>query len=104
MEQVKGHLLRSNYQLEGSEGRAVLNALRGEKYTRILPFVRPEKGGIVLREVSGCSSWWIAYWDGKHLWLPGEKEGQWRGCLPSNPDQLDKNLKSIFNILFVGIV
>ena len=78
-------------------GQMALNALQGEKYTRILPFVRPAKGGITLREVSGCSSWCIAYWDGKHLWLPGEKDGQWRGCLPSNPDQLDKILKSIFN-------
>ena len=78
-------------------GRAALNALQGEKYTRILPFVRPANGGITLREVSGCSSWCIAYWDGKHLWLPGEKDGQWRGCLPSDPDQLDKILKSTFN-------
>ena len=78
-------------------GRAALNALQGEKYTRLLPFVRPAEDGIALWEVSGCSSWCIAYWDGKHMWLPGEKDGQWRGCLPSNPDQLDKTLKSIFN-------
>ena len=78
-------------------GQTALNALQGEKYTRILPFVRPVKGGIALQEVSGCSSWCIAYWDGKHLWLPGEKDGQWRGCLPSDPDQLNKILKSIFN-------
>lgn len=78
-------------------GQTVLNALQGEKYTRILPFVRPANGGITLREVSSCSSWCIAYWDGKHLWLPGEKDGQWRGCLPSDPDQLDKILKSTFN-------
>ena len=77
--------------------QTALNALQGEKYTRILPFVRPANGGITLREVSGCSSWCIAYWDGKHLWLPGEKDGQWRGCLPSDPDQLDKILKSTFN-------
>lgn len=76
-------------------GRAALNALRRQKYTRLLPFVRPAEGGVALREVSGCSSWCIAYWDGKHLWLPGEKDGQWRGCLPSNPDQLGKTLESI---------
>lgn len=76
-------------------GRAALDALRGQKYTRLLPFSRPAADGVALREVSGCSSWCIAYWDGKHLWLPGEKDGQWRGCLPSNPDKLDEILNSI---------
>lgn len=82
---------------EAAPGWATLNALRGETYTRLLPFVRPVKDGIALREVSGCSSWCVAYWDGKHLWLPGEKEDQWRGCLPSDPDRLDKTLKSILS-------
>ena len=66
-------------------GRAALDAVRGQKYTRLLPFSRPAAGGVALREVSGCSSWCIAYWDGKHLWLPGEKDGHWRGCSPSSP-------------------
>ena len=82
---------------QAAPGRAALNALRRQKYTRLLPFVRPAKGGVALRETSGCSSWCIAYWDGKHLWLPGEEEGQWRGCRPSNPDKLDETLKSIHN-------
>lgn len=82
---------------QAAPGRAALNALRGQKYTRLLPFVRPAKGGVALRETSGCSSWCIAYWDGKHLWLPGEEEGQWRGCRPSNPDKLDENLTAICN-------
>lgn len=80
---------------EAAPGRAALNALRGEKYTPLLPLVRPAKNGIALREVSGCSSWCIAYWDGKHLWLPGEQDGQWRGCLPSNPGKLGETLESL---------
>jgi len=78
-------------------GRAALDALRGQKYTRLLPFSRPAAGGVALREVSGCSAWFIAYWYGKHLWLPGERDGQWRGCLPSDPDKLDEMLNSIQN-------
>ncbi|MDE6993620.1 MAG: hypothetical protein K2P41_04220, partial [Lachnospiraceae bacterium] len=35
--------------------------------------------------------------DNEIQWLTGEKDGQWRGCLPSDPDQLDKILKSTFN-------
>ena len=82
---------------EAAPGRAVLIALRGQTYTRPLPFVRPAAGGVALREVSGCSSRCIAYWDGKHLWLPGEKDGQWQGCRPSNPDKLSETLNSIQN-------
>lgn len=82
---------------EAAPGRAALNALRGQTYTRPLPFVRPAAGGAALWETYGCSSSCVAYWDGKHLWLPGEKDGQWLGCLPSNPDKLSKTLNSIQN-------
>lgn len=79
-------------------GRAALDALRGQKYTRLLPFSRPAAGGVALREVSGCSSWCIAYWDGKHLWLPGEKDGHWRGCSPSSPKELEEALQDAYKL------
>lgn len=80
---------------QAAPGQAALNALRGQTYTRLLPLVRPAEGGVTLWEVSGCSPCCIAYWDGKHLWLPGERDGQWRGCRPSNPGKLDETLKSL---------
>ena len=76
-------------------GRAALNALQSEKYTRPLPFVRPAEGGVALREISGCSTWYIAYWDGKYLWLPGKEDDQWRGFLPSDPSKLSQILESL---------
>lgn len=82
---------------QAAPGWAALNALRGQKYARLLPFVRPAKGGVALWETSGCSSWCIAYWDGKHLWLPGKEAGQWRGCTPSDPDKLGEKLEAIYN-------
>lgn len=80
---------------QAAPGRAALNALRGQRYTRILPFQRPGTNGIAVREVSGCSSFYIAYWDGKHLWVSGKEENQWQGYAPSNPDKLQETLKSI---------
>lgn len=80
---------------QAAPGRAALNALRGQRYTRILPFQRPSTNGIAVREVSGCSSFYIAYWDGKHLWVSGKEENQWQGYAPSNPDKLQETLKSI---------
>ena len=56
---------------------------------------RPAEDGGTLWETYGCSSSCVAYWDGKHLWLPGEKDGQWRGCRPSDPGKLDETLKSL---------
>lgn len=82
---------------QAAPGRAALNALRGQTYTRLLPFVRPAAGGVALWETYGCFSSCVAYWDGKHLWLPGERDGQWRGCRPSNPDKLSETLNSIQN-------
>ena len=78
-------------------GRAALNALRGQKYTRALPFLTPGKGGIAVREVSGCSASYLAYWDGKHLWASGEGENPWQGYAPSNPEKLQETLKSLYD-------
>ena len=78
-------------------GRAALNALRGQKYTRALPFFKPDKGGIAVREISGCSASYLAYWDGKHLWASGEGKKPWKGYAPSNPDELQETLKSLCN-------
>ena len=83
---------------DAAPGWAALNALQGEEYTRSPPFTSPAENGVALREISGCSVWYIAYCDGKHLWLPGKKEGQWRGFLPSDPDKLDETLKSLCNL------
>ena len=80
---------------QAAPGRAVLNALRAQRYTRALPFLKPGKNGIAVREVSGCSSFYIAYWDGKHLWVSGKEENQWQGYAPSNPDKLQETLKSL---------
>ena len=80
---------------QAAPGRAVLNALRGQRYTRALPFRKPGANGIAVREVSGCSSSYVAYWDGKHLWTSGKEENQWQGYAPSNPDKLGETLKSL---------
>lgn len=82
---------------QAAPGRKVLNALRGQKYTRILPFSKPADGGVSVREINGCTPFYAAYWDGKHLWLPGKKEGQWRGYRPSDPEQLSQALESVYN-------
>lgn len=82
---------------QAAPGRATLNALREQSYTRAFPFLRPDKGGIAVRDINGCTPWYIAYWDGNHLWLPGEAEGQWQGYIPSNPDKLGETLESIHN-------
>ena len=73
-------------------GKKALNALRGQTYTRLFPLIRPSKKGIGIHEVSGCSPSYIAYWDGKHLWLPDE--GHWRGYAPSSPDDIEQELQS----------
>lgn len=78
-------------------GRAALNALRGQKYTRPLPFARPAKGGVALWQTSGCSSWCTAYWDGTYLWRPGKEEAQWHGGRPSDPGKLKEDLATISN-------
>ena len=80
---------------QAAPGRAALNALRGQRYTRALPLLKPGKGGIAGREISGCSASYLAYWDGKHLWVSGKEENQWQGYAPSNPDKLQETLKSI---------
>lgn len=82
---------------QAAPGRAVLNALRGQRYTRTLPFLKPGKDGIAIREVSGCSSSYVAYWDGKYLWTSGKEEHQWQGYAPSNPDKLHETLKFLCN-------
>ena len=73
-------------------GKKVLNALQGQTYTRLFPLIRPSKKGIGIHEISGCSPSYIAYWDGKHLWLPDE--GHWRGYAPSSPDDIEQELQS----------
>ncbi len=82
---------------QAAPGRAALNALRGQKYTRVLPFLKPGKGGIAVCETSGCSSSYIAYWDGKYLWASGEGEKPWRGYAPSSPDELREVLQVVMN-------
>jgi len=61
----------------------------------LFPLIRPSKKGIGICEVSGCSPSYIAYWDGKHLWLPDE--GHWRGYAPSSPDELEKVLQTVMD-------
>ncbi len=73
-------------------GKKALNALQGQTYTRLFPLIRPSKKGIGIHEISGCSPSYIAYWDGKHLWLPNE--GRWRGYAPSSPDDIEQELQS----------
>lgn len=80
---------------QAAPGRAALNALRGQRYTRALPLLKPGKGGIAVREISGCSASYLAYWDGKHLWTSGEGENPWRGYAPSDPEKLQETLKSL---------
>ena len=76
---------------QAEPGKQALNALRGQTYTRLFPLIRPSKKGIGIREVSGCTPSYTAYWDGKHLWLPDE--GRWRGYVPSSPGQLEQEFQ-----------
>ena len=80
---------------QAEPGTKALNALRGQTYTRLFPLIRPSKKGIGICEVSGCSPSYIAYWDGKHLWLPDE--GHWRGYAPSSPDELEEVLQTVMD-------
>ena len=80
---------------QAEPGTKALNALRGQTYTRLFPLIRPSKKGIGICEVSGCSPSYIAYWDGKHLWLPDE--GHWRGYAPSSPDELEEALQTVMD-------
>jgi hypothetical protein len=83
---------------EAAPGRAVLNALRGQKYTRILPLLKPDKGGISICETSDCSSSYIAYWDGKYLWTSGKEENQWQGYVPSSTKELEDALQAAYKL------
>ena len=80
---------------QAEPGTKALNALRGQTYTRLFPLIRPSKKGIGICEVSGCSPSYIAYWDGRHLWLPDE--GHWRGYAPSSPDELEEVLQTVMD-------
>lgn len=80
---------------EAAPGRAALKVLRGQRYTRALPFLKPAEDGIAVRECIGCSPWCIAYWDGACLWLPGEQEGKWLGYAPSDPEGLGEALETL---------
>ncbi len=82
---------------QAAPGRAAMNALRGQKYTRALPFRKPRNGGITIRKFIGCTPETIAYWDGKYLWLPKNGEESWHGYVPSDPDKLNEKLESICN-------
>ncbi len=80
---------------EAAPGRAAMNALRGQKYTRALAIRKPREGGICLSETSGCSAFYIAYWDGKYLWQSETESGKWLGYVPSDPGKLDETLRSL---------
>ena len=82
---------------QAAPGQAALYALRGQKYTRALPFHKPRDGGIGIHQVNGCTPEADAYWDGKYLWVPQGMEKPWRCYIPSDPDKLGEKLKSICN-------
>lgn len=83
---------------EAQPGRKVMYALRQQRYSWIPPFFKPQDGGIAIGQTRGCSPEEIAYWDGKHLWLPGEKDGHWRGCSPSSPKELEEALQDAYKL------
>lgn len=82
---------------EAAPGRRTLYALEQQKYTWALPFSKPQEGGILIYELSGCTPEYRAYWDGRCLWLPRGFNGPWKGYRPSDPEQLSQALESIYN-------
>ena len=83
---------------EAAPGWATLRALRGQEYTRAFPLLKPTGNGIAIREISGCTPFYIAYWDGKRLWLPDKEDGHWRGYVPSAPKALDEALQAAYKL------
>ncbi len=79
---------------QAAPGRSVMYALQDQKYTWILPFLRPRDGGFAIYEMWGCTPEYIAYWDGKYLWLPKDFEGPWAGYAPTSPEELDQALRT----------
>ena len=82
---------------QAEPGQKAMSALRAQGYAWTLPFVKPKDGGIAIYELTGCTPEYLAYWDGRYLWLPKSQEGPWWGYAPFSPRKLDKTLKSIFN-------
>ena len=78
---------------QAAPSQQVLNALDRQKYTWAFPLLRPRNGGIAIYELTGCSPEYIAYWDGRHLWLPKGFEGPWVGYAPTSPEELDQALR-----------
>ena len=79
---------------QAAPGRRVLYALNQQKYTWAFPLLRPRDGGIAIYEMTGCSPEYIAYWDGKYLWVPKDFEGPWTGYAPTSPKELDEALRT----------
>jgi len=79
---------------QAAPGRKVMYALREQKYTWILPFLRPRDGGISIYKLRSCTPECIAYWDGSHLWLYNRPKDLWQGYRPISPDKLDETLQS----------
>ena len=82
---------------QAAPGRRTLYALGQQKYTWAFPLSKPREGGILIYKLSGCTPEYRAYWDGRHLWLPRGFDGPWRGYRPSDPNQLNQALESIYN-------
>lgn len=82
---------------QAAPGRRALYALGQQKYTWAFPLSKPQEGGILIYELSGCMPEYRAYWDGRYLWLPRGFDGPWRGYRPSDPEQLSQALESIYN-------
>lgn len=82
---------------QAAPGRMALYALGQQKYTWAFPLSKPQEGGILIYELSGCTPEYRAYWDGRCLWLPRGFDGPWRGYRPSDPSELSETLESIYN-------
>ena len=79
---------------QAAPSQQALYALDRQKYTWAFPLLRPRNGGIAIYELTGCSPEYIAYWDGRHLWLPKGFEGPWVGYAPTSPEELDQALRA----------
>ena len=83
---------------EALPGRKAMYALRQQKYSWILPFLKPHNGGIAIGQARGCSPEEIAYWDGRYLWLPQGFGNSWTGYAPSSPKELEDALQAAYKL------
>lgn len=79
---------------QAAPGRRVMYALRAQKYTWGFPLLRPRNDGLAICEMTGCTPEYIAYWDGRYLWLPNERGTWWHSYAPSSPKELDEALRT----------